>query len=638
MTALSVYGEQKEPYQGSRLFWDLASRTTVFTSASYARMIQLHDGTLMAVSASGGNIVASTSSNLGTFWSTPSVLFRPPSGYHYYDAELVQLSDGSIIVTYNIGPIEPYSDDRRFGVLLNISNDNGKTWTNPIRVYTAGTDFHTGCWEPAILEMPSGELHLYVSDESPFPNNYDQCIQLARSYDRGYTWTSVETLSYRPGTRDGMPVPLIVGDSIVVTIEDNGWPGAPSFVPVTIRSSLADNWKNIPVGPTSRYRSQVIDYSWCEHAYGGAPYMCLLPWGETVLSRQSYHESNNYDVMNMYVYVGDKNARHFKSMSQPFPDNKQTGVSVEWNSIAVIDTGIVCALGGVGSKGSISPRVDIVKGYPIRQFMAYYGTPSVDGTVNVNEYHYRSANQVKMGSNTIGFGAYADFSYDERNLYFVIRVADRTDASGQSPTDAVRLLLDVVGASDTKPVEGTYYFYMKADGTLSAYQGKIASWKTMSQTDDIDYQLKRTSSNYTMEIAIPWHCLGESAPPMGRNMRMAVEIQDRRGDEVLIEKMPDVVRDESWTWMNFVLEPHDLSAIASPETETVTEISRKGDALQMKSDKEIRSVELWSADGKLLVRKERDVRSLDVSPYKRQVVCLKILHADGTCEKRKLSL
>ncbi|MDE6423745.1 MAG: hypothetical protein K2K95_10065 [Muribaculaceae bacterium] len=90
-------------------------------------------------------------------------------------------------------------------------------------------------------------------------NPAEQCIQLFRSFDKGYSWDQPETISFRKGSRDGMPTSLILGDSIVVTIEDNGWPGMESFVPVTIRSSLKDNWRGGPVGDESKERSLIID-------------------------------------------------------------------------------------------------------------------------------------------------------------------------------------------------------------------------------------------------------------------------------------------------------------------------------------------------------------------------------------------
>ena len=556
---LTLSAARHEPYTSSRIFWDMGSRQTLFQGACYARMKELQDGRLIAVTNNSDNIVVSFSSNKGISWTTPAVVATHPAKCHLFDAEVVQLSDGTIIIPYNIGTNTPYSDDRHYGVLLNISTDNGRTWGSPINVYTAGIDFGTGCWEPAILELPSGELHLYFSDESPFPgDNNDQCIQLTRSFDKGRTWSKVETISYRPGARDGMPVPVIIGDSIIVTIEDSRWPGEQTFVPVTLRSSIEENWKGITIPATSNRRNQVIDYSWTPRTWGGAPYLCVLPWGETVLSRQAYHESGSYDVMNQYVYIGNEQARGFKAISQPFPDNAGSKVSVEWNSIAVIDTGIVIALGGVGAKGAINSHVDIVRGYPKREFCAYYGTPTLDGTIGRDEYHTRLANQVMMGTNTIGTRVYADFSYDEQNLYFVIRVNDTTPVNEGTTMDAVHLLLDPHNLCETVPTAGVIDITLRTDGTYLCQEGRNYLWTTFQPAAPIDVHVNATSKAYVIEAAIPWLTLGHESPPQQQRMGMAIEVQDRREGKTLVETMPDVKRGQSWTYMTFRLEDHQL--------------------------------------------------------------------------------
>lgn len=602
-TFASLEAARHEPYSSSRLFWDMGSRKTLFSNALYARMIELQDGRLMAVTNISDNIVVSYSSTWGSNWSTPQVIATHPSMQHLFDAEVVQLRDGTIIVPYNIGTNTPYSDDRHYGVQLNISTDNGETWSKPITVYTAGIDFGTGCWEPAILELPSGELHLYFSDESPYPgDNHDQCIQLTRSFDKGRTWSPVETISYRPGARDGMPVPNILGDSIVVTIEDSRWPGEETFVPVTLRSSIEENWHGIHIPATSERRNQVIDYSWCPRACGGAPYLCRLPWGETVLSRQSYYESGNYDVMNMYVYVGNEEGRGFKSMSQPFPDNVESKVSIEWNSIAVIDTGIVVALGGVGAKGSVSKHVDIVKGYPVREFKAYYGTPTLDAAVTNYEYHTKLANQVMMGTSTIGERVYADFSYDEQNLYFVISVADRTPVNEGSSMDVVHLLLDPHDLCETLPSPGVIDITLRTDGTYLLQQGKNYLWTTFEPAAPIDLHVNVASKNYVIEAAIPWQTLGHEAPPQGQRMGMAIEVQDRRDGKSYLETMPDVKRGQSWTYMTFRLEDHVLG-IQAPHSGTQPSAPNAQSLFDLQGRRVVEPVK-----GKVYIQKGKKVR------------------------------
>ena len=73
MLAFALCGLTKsqavEAYTGSRIFWDTATRTTVFNGGGYARIIQLQDGRLMAVCESGGIKIA-FSTDKGANWSS----------------------------------------------------------------------------------------------------------------------------------------------------------------------------------------------------------------------------------------------------------------------------------------------------------------------------------------------------------------------------------------------------------------------------------------------------------------------------------------------------------------------------------------------------------------------------------------
>ncbi len=64
--ALQAGAERTERYSGSRIFWDTSTRKTIFSSGSYARLIELQDGRLMAVTEHSGNIIGSFSSNKGS--------------------------------------------------------------------------------------------------------------------------------------------------------------------------------------------------------------------------------------------------------------------------------------------------------------------------------------------------------------------------------------------------------------------------------------------------------------------------------------------------------------------------------------------------------------------------------------------
>lgn len=133
LCVLNMYSGRKEPYRGSRIFWDMRSQQTIFDGGWYARLIQLQDGRLLAVTEVNWDIVISTSEDNGRTWSPQKTVFHHPEGFNYYDADLYQLSDGKIIITYNIG--FPSVPGGRFGVRLHISEDNGETWGDEIFVY-----------------------------------------------------------------------------------------------------------------------------------------------------------------------------------------------------------------------------------------------------------------------------------------------------------------------------------------------------------------------------------------------------------------------------------------------------------------------------------------------------------------------
>lgn len=115
-----------EPYKGSRIFWDNATRKTVFSSGGYARIIQLKDGRLMATCESKGIVIA-FSTDKGSTWSSPTTIVNNTNNVPNCVPDLVQLSDGTIVVGYNPRPSTPYTEDRRFGIRCKRSTDNGKT-------------------------------------------------------------------------------------------------------------------------------------------------------------------------------------------------------------------------------------------------------------------------------------------------------------------------------------------------------------------------------------------------------------------------------------------------------------------------------------------------------------------------------
>ena len=542
-------------YSGSRIFWDSRSPITIFNSGGYGRLIELQDGRLLACCESGG-IKVCFSKDKGKNWSSPTLIAPNSNNTPNCVPDLIQLSDGTIIVGYNPRPSTPYTEDRRFGIRLRRSTDNGMTWSDEIFVYDADYVFENGCWEPSFLELPSGELQLYFADESPYTSNGDQQISLCRSFDDGLTWTEPQRISYRSGYRDGMPVPVLLADKkyIVVAIEDNGWSGVGDFLPTTVRTSLVNNWKNNSfVNGSSGNRNRSINYNYCPMAKGGAPYLRVLPNGETVLSHQSrYGEGDN---MKMYVYVGNKQAKDFKAMSKPFVQGTK---GCWWNSLAVIDSGIVVAVGGFDGK------VAMVKGYPMKQFQAPYASPRINGKFNAADTYYNSsAKQIPMGQET-GTFSYTDFAYDLDSLYMTSFVYRRGARSEEPFPDGINLYVESKGASTNVPMPTSYRFNILPDGTLSASRGNGTDWE-QADLPTVHAATTKASTGYRLELAVPWTSIELGTAPIGQDISVNLEILTSDSTQQIIERIPDASPLKPATWMPLnLIEPEDPSRITSP--------------------------------------------------------------------------
>lgn len=544
----ALLARRVSPYSGSRIFWDLNSRKTVFSSGGYARLIELQDGRLMAICESGGIQIA-FSTNGGRTWTAPHRIVTNINNTPNCVPDLIQLQDGTIVVGYNPRPLEPFTEDRRFGIRCKRSTDNGKTWSDEIFVNDASYTFHDGCWEPSFLQLPSGELQLYFADEGPYTTNGDQQISLCRSFDGGQTWTKAQKISYRQGFRDGMPVPVLLPSTqeIVIAIEDNGW-GYNDFLPTTVRTTLQNNWQNYWVQASDKNRDSSLDFDFCPVATGGAPYLRVLRNGETVISHQSPYGNNG--KIQMRVAVGDTGARHFRAVSTPFGQGAENPEGL-WNSLAVIDSGTVVAVSG------ISGKIEMIKGRAVSLLQAPYGRPVVDGRIAKGEgYLFGDCTQIQLGTQT-GTSVIADFAYDSDSLYFIARVQDKTPVSEDSQPDAIALLLDPDDTSGTSLQTSCLRIILHPDKTYQLQRGRSAKWIDVeAETVPLHLAAVVGRTFYTVEVALPWSSLGKSSTPVGQRMAASIEMTDNRGDSVVLtEKIPDAGNTAPWTWMELRLLP-----------------------------------------------------------------------------------
>ena len=209
-------------------------------------------------------------------------------------------------------------------------------------LYEGGSKFEDGCWEPAQVQLPSGEIQLFFSNEAIYTTSNEQDISVFRSMDNGLSWTTKpQIVSFRKGRRDGMPVPILLKatNELLFSIEDNA---VGAFKPSIIRTGIDGKWNTI-ADEASVNRTWALAKPLPDSVYAGAPYLRQLQTGETILSYQATTERDkDWNQACMFVAIGDKEGKNFGQQSIPFavPLNKH-GL---WNSLCVLDDNTVIAL------------------------------------------------------------------------------------------------------------------------------------------------------------------------------------------------------------------------------------------------------------------------------------------------------
>jgi BNR repeat-like domain len=350
--------------KGVHIVWDSFTLKKVSSPGArycgYARLTQLFDQSLLAVYEADGTTVCVKSKDLGTTWSAPVIIAPKANGVSMSVPDILELKDHSILVCYNPRPGRG-ATGKKFGIRTLKSYDGGATWRDERLLYEADYAFQNGCWEPSAIQLPSGEIQLFFSNEGDYLTSNEQNISLVRSRDNGLTWSKTrEIVSFRPGSRDGMPSPILLqnGKEIVFAIEDNGFT---NFKPYTIRSTVKNNWSGT-VGASGPDRNYAFAEPIADSIYAGAPYLRQLKTGQTILSYQGtegrINKMNNAD---MKVVIGDSHAKNFRNKSVPFMIAKNK--SALWNSLAVLSDNTIVALTSTSSCSYGNTEIWMIKGH-----------------------------------------------------------------------------------------------------------------------------------------------------------------------------------------------------------------------------------------------------------------------------------
>lgn len=471
--------EQYSGY-GIRIAWDYSSMQQLAEQGGYPRLSRLKDSALIAIFETyTGNIHLRKSPDNGNSWSQPIEVFSQftqsndagqSTLVRMSNPEIIQLQNGDLVIACNYRPQQ--EEIAPFSIVIRRSKDNGTTWQPPQILYSASPRFIDGCWEPSFLQLPDGELQVYFANENPYQHSSEQEISMLRSFDNGITWTKdVVTVSFRHDRRDGMPVPIITNDEIVVAIEDNK---QGQFKPYTVRTKLENDWTQ-PVLAKSVQREYALSDKISDNVYMGAPYLLKLPTGQTLLSYQTTeNRSTDWELSTMEVAIGDASARKFKNRTRPFevPLNKEA----KWNSLAVWDNRTVVAFASTNFKSAnVSPW--LIKGYIL--------SDTIDLTKNTSDNSLFVGAKYQSNLN-------ADFSKYDNIIKVECKINDP----------------DITPGSEN----GVYFYYQLKDqkfkvwatasGSTQYYKWESSKWVQTENTVKTEVEKKNSTYEITFDIPV----------------------------------------------------------------------------------------------------------------------------------------
>lgn len=514
---------------GPRIAWDFQTARKL-NDGVYSRVKPIGEGKWAIVYSEGPGVQIRISSDKGKTWGK-QITVASETGYNNTNSELIRLANGWLLYAWNGRPQD--KTNLPFVIKTRISKDNGLTWSAADQrlLYTADANFENGCWEPAMLQLPSGEILLFFANENPYRTSWHQDISLMRSKDNGLSWTGPTKASFREPGRDGMPVPVRLqnGKGLALAIEDPGFNG--TFKPVIVWSSEADNWNStVPGDSPNRWGALRADHALPGPTYAGAPYLIQMPGGETILSIQSTEGRADPNNPIAQFYIGDGDAKNFAKKSTPFPWVPQTG-NANWNAMHAMDSNTILATSSIS--GIADAGIWTIEGRLVRPEMVRRGSVVVDGIVDAGQastpanLFVGSLSRSRLNLRT---------AWDDANLYLSFQVHDEKlwgdTATHPWDDDGVEVYLDPRNKSCKGVCEGLYKALVNIDGTTLFDKGSATGWSAWSPTVKSKIKTTGTLSNnadvdqgYVIELAIPWVDMG-GRPATGAGFGLQVKHHD----------------------------------------------------------------------------------------------------------------
>lgn len=522
----------KAPITGSRIGWDLGTLQKLSTATTgfsgYPRMAVLGNGMWCCVMEENGAIVSMRSSDEGITWADKKTVVPANGIYNNANPEILVLKNGNVLVFYNPRPRQESVADR-FAIRVISSEDHALNFAQDKLLYEAGYQFANGCWEPAAIQLPSGEIQLFFANEAPYTQSNEQNISLLRSTNGGVTFTTQpETVSFRQGRRDGMPVPVYdaAKNRVWLSIEDNV---NGEFKPYTLTNTLLENWKQVIDGNAAN-RRHALQESLDASVYAGAPYLRLLSNGEMVMSYQGgENRGNSMNNANMKVVLGSE-GKDFNRKTVPF--DIPSGSSALWNSLFVPNDSTIVALTSTNGFAAGRTEVWMIKGKLVAELSG--------NALRPDNY------PVLVGNN-----AQARLQAGIVSTTEALQVNLRLQKLNTSAT-GIAFYINTGANSGIAPQEKQYRMHLDAQNQLTISVGENGAWKTTANAGITQSSAAGANNVQLIKLNIPWTAVG-GKPPSGQRIPYHVALTNGAAAFSVLDNLSSNQPDMPYTWSGMTL-------------------------------------------------------------------------------------
>ncbi len=424
----------------------------------------------------------------------------------YTNANVLQLSNGDVLAVacfWNNATYSNISCKADHGIVVKRSKDSGLTWSEDRIIYNGP------CWEPHLIELPSGEIQCFFSESRPWISGSHSGTDMLMSTDGGENWLpAVGRDAYRvmrkkwwnePLQMDcytfQMPVGVVLNNSSQFAFvmescrvrEVTGESTADRFGIDVVYSAEDGKWtyftNDADVTPSNRYK--VVE----DRAV--APYMVQFPSGETMVSYARW--SNSKRAPEHIIRMGNAKATEF---GRDFVGMPETSV---WGGLDMSSSHSVLSVMGT-SDGTEPGELVLCRFNLNHSIKASPRTAQVDG----NNSEWKNTDEALFVGSRCQAQATLRCSQDGENLYFLIEVQDENmtkddfayillapeTEDGSIPSSARRIRLNHSGIKSTDQYAGGWRSLDFGVVMTASYDG------TLGDSSDSD-------TGFVAEISIP---------------------------------------------------------------------------------------------------------------------------------------